>query len=87
MRITCKASCFLFVVAAAALSGCASTQPKPYTGIESSGYLRPNDQGRHGHEPYAYSADVDWKRYDSFIMDPVAIYRGPDHQFDAKITE
>ncbi|MDR3446731.1 MULTISPECIES: DUF3313 domain-containing protein [unclassified Dyella] len=87
MRITYKATCFFFIGASVALAGCASTQPKPYAGIDSSSYLRPNDQARRGHEPYAYSTNVDWKHYDSFIMDPVAIYRGSDNQFDAKITE
>jgi hypothetical protein len=87
MRMTFKATCFFVVGAAAALTGCASPQPRPYAGIESSSYLQPNDQGRRGHEPYAYSTHVNWKRYDSFIMEPVTIYRGSDHQFDPKITE
>jgi hypothetical protein len=87
MRNISKASCFLLIGVTVALTGCASTQPKPYTGIESASYLRPSDQGKHGHEPYAYSANVDWTRYDSVIVDPVSIYRGTDNQFDAKITE
>jgi hypothetical protein len=87
MRINSSALCIALTGAVVALTGCSSTQPKPYLGIDSASYLRPNDQGKHGHEPYAYSSNVDWKRYDSFIMDPVSIYRGTDNQFDPKITE
>ncbi|GGA03335.1 DUF3313 domain-containing protein [Dyella caseinilytica] len=87
MQITTKASCLLLLSIAAALTGCASTQPKPYQGIESSTYLRPNDQSKRGHEPYAYTSNADWKRYSRFIMDPVTIYNGADNQFDAKITD
>ncbi len=87
MRISPKASCFLLLGIAAALTGCASTQPRPYQGIESSNFLQPNDQGRRGHEPYAYSSSVNWKRYNNFVLEPVAIYRGADNQFDPKITE
>ena len=87
MRMNSSALCIALVSAAAALTGCSATQPKPYLGIDSASYLRPNDQGRHGHEPYAYSTNVDWNRYDSFVLDPVGIYRGTDNQFDPKITE
>lgn len=87
MSISPKASSLLLLGVATALTGCASSQPKPYQGIESSSYLSPNDQGRHGHEPYAYSSNVDWKHYSSFMMDPVTVYSGADNQFDRKITE
>ncbi|MBE1161405.1 DUF3313 domain-containing protein [Dyella acidiphila] len=87
MQVTSRASCLLLLGAASALAGCASPQPKPYQDIQSSSYLSPNEQSRRGHEPYAYTADVDWKRYRSFVMDPVTIYRGADNQFNPKITE
>lgn len=67
-------------------SGCASTRPVAYTGLASSNYLQPNEENAHGRIPYAYHAEVDWTRYSSFILDPVAIYRGPDSQFE-KVTE
>jgi len=85
MRVLTKPSC-IFALGAIALAGCASTQPKPYQGIESSNQMRPNTEGRHGHEPYAYNANVDWNQYSTFVMDPVAIYSGPDADFK-KVTE
>lgn len=67
--------------------GCASTRPLPYSGIESSRYLRPNDDSRGDRMPYAYQApDVDWKRYSRVMLDPVGVYAGPDGQFE-KISE
>lgn len=32
--------------------------------------------------PYAYHSNVDWTRYRAAIVEPVAIYRGPDAQFE-----
>lgn len=86
MTIHFKTSCLLLLGAATLLTGCATTHPMPYQGIESSTYLRPNDESRRGHEPYVYNTSIDWKRYSSFIMDPVQVYRGPDNQFE-KISE
>lgn len=87
MQSITRASCLLLLGAATALAGCASPQPKPYQDLPSSSYLSPNDQSRRGHEPYAYSGNVDWKRYSSFTLDPVIIYRGADNQFNPKISE
>jgi hypothetical protein len=36
--------------------------------------------------PYSYSTRVDWRKYDEVIVAPVAIYRGPDAQFQ-KVSE
>ncbi|HBK46750.1 MAG TPA: DUF3313 domain-containing protein [Xanthomonadaceae bacterium] len=67
--------------------GCASTRPVPYAGIESSRYLRPNDESRGDRMPYAYQArQVDWKRYSRVMLDPVRVYAGSDSQFE-KISE
>jgi hypothetical protein len=87
MHISSRASCFLMLGVTAALAGCASPQPRPYQGIESSSYLTPNEQSNRGHDPYIYNTNVDWKRYNSFIMDPVTVYSGADNQFDKKIAE
>jgi hypothetical protein len=86
MTIHFKTPCFLLLGAAAILSGCATTQPTAYQGLDSSEYLRPNEQSRRGHEPYVYNTPVDWKRYSTFIIEPVKIYRGPDNQFE-KVSE
>jgi hypothetical protein len=86
MRINTKASCFVLLGIAGSLAGCATTRPVAYQGLESSSRLQPNDQGRHGHEPFAYSSPVDWQRYTSFMLEPVVIYQGPDQQFE-KISD
>lgn len=87
MRIHPKApGAMLFCAAALALSGCATTRPMPYQGIESSSYLRPNEDSHRGHQPYVYDTPVEWSRYRSFVLDPVDIYRGPDQQFE-KVSE
>jgi len=65
----------------AILAGCASPTPVAYTGIASSAQLRPDPDDTSGHIPYRYSTQVDWQNYDKAIVDPVAIYRGADHQF------
>jgi hypothetical protein len=84
MHLSLKPLCgFLF---AASLTACASQPNVQYRDIESAQYLRPNDHSRRGHEPLIYNTDVDWKRYDSFMLDPVDIYRGPDGQF-IKVSE
>ena len=86
MTIHLKTPCFLLLGITTVLAGCATTHPMPYQGLESSTYLRPNEQSRRGHEPYVYNTAVDWKRYSTFIVDPVEIYRGPDNQFE-KVSE
>ncbi len=70
----------------AALAACSSLQPLPYAGVASSSKLRVNPRDDTGRMPYAYKSDVDWAKYEAFIMDPVAIYTGADNQFE-KISE
>jgi len=65
-----------------ALTACAGTQPIPYSGIASSTRLRPSPHYDSGRIPFEYKTQVDWRRYSGFILDPVAIYRGSDAQFD-----
>ena len=71
----CLATCL-------ALAACAGTQPIPYSGIASSTQLRPSQHDDSGRIPFEYKTQVDWRRYSGFVLDPVAIYRGSDGQFD-----
>ncbi|MEM4990122.1 DUF3313 domain-containing protein [Collimonas sp. H4R21] len=64
-----------------ALAACGTTQPVAYSGISSSPKLTPNQKDDTGRVPYSYSAPVEWQKYNALIIDPVAIYSGPDHQF------
>ncbi|KAF1004077.1 MAG: hypothetical protein GAK28_04241 [Luteibacter sp.] len=83
MSATLRPATAIVLVSIALIGGCPASQPKPYQQLDSSHYLRPGDDGGHGHKPYAYNdPDVDWKRYDSIVIDPVMIYRGDDAQFD-----
>lgn len=63
------------------LGGCGTPDPARYTGLDSSDQLAPNPQDETGRVPYRYATDANWRRYDRIIIDPVAIYRGPDAQF------
>ncbi|KVM82007.1 DUF3313 domain-containing protein [Burkholderia stagnalis] len=75
------------LIACAALAACASVQPVPYAGVESSARLRANAQDDAKHIPYGYSSGTDLREYSVFNLDPVVIYRGADNQFDKDITE
>ncbi|MCD0257485.1 DUF3313 domain-containing protein [Xanthomonas melonis] len=74
--------CCTLALVGLALCGCASTGPMPYRLLASSSYLRPHDGSRGNRMPYAYQSEVDWSRYRAAIIEPVAIYRGPDAQFE-----
>ena len=73
------------LAACVVLAGCASSQPVRYSGLASSEQLQA-EHGASSRIPYAYSPQVDWRRYRSVIVEPVVIYRGPDNQFE-KISE
>jgi hypothetical protein len=64
------------------LTACASTQPVPYAGIASATQLRPSQHDDSGRIPFEYKTNIDWRRYSDFVLDPVAIYRGSDGQFE-----
>ena len=68
----------------ATLAACASA-PKPiaYSNLASASYMSRNTHGDTRHVPYRYSTGVDWRAYNKLIIDPVAIYQGPDQQLDA----
>ena len=64
-----------------ATAGCASVAPVPYSELASSAYMAPDKSDASGRVPYRYSTPVDWRAYNKVILEPVAIYRGRDHQF------
>lgn len=63
------------------LAGCAGSQPVRYAGIDSASQLAPNSGDNSDRIPFRYSSPVDWKKYDSIIIDPVIIYAQADNQF------
>jgi len=70
------------LVACAALTACASTQPVPYSGIASSGQMRPSAHDETGHIPYEYKSAADLRTYSKFSVEPVVVYRSADNQFE-----
>lgn len=74
------------LVIALAASGCASTRPVAYTGIDSSAKLHPSTTSN-DRVPFEYKSSVDWRAYSHVIVEPVVIYRGPDAQFDKNVSE
>jgi hypothetical protein len=63
------------------LAACSGTAPVAYTGIDSAALLQRDSRGDN-HVKFAYAApDVDLAHYTRMIVDPVAIYNGPDQQF------
>ncbi|WP_211461385.1 DUF3313 domain-containing protein [Collimonas silvisoli] len=81
MTISIKASRLVpTAMLCVALTACSTTQPIAYSGISSSSKLTPNQKDDTGRVPYSYSTPVEWQKYNALIIDPVAIYSGPDHQ-------
>jgi hypothetical protein len=70
----------------AALCGCAATRPVAYSQLASTPELRSAPERRDYRTPYRYDTDVDWKKYTRLIIEPVAVYSGPDGQFE-KVSE
>ncbi|OAI31660.1 hypothetical protein A1351_20810 [Methylosinus sp. R-45379] len=62
-------------------SACSSVDPIAYSGLPSSAHLQPNRQDDAKRIPFRYAATTDWRAYNRLVIDPVAIYRGSDHQF------
>ncbi|WP_213769253.1 DUF3313 domain-containing protein [Caballeronia sp. dw_19] len=74
----------LLVIGCILLAGCASTPPAPHGSLSSSTQLRPNPQDKDGRLPYLYAVPgIEWRRYTSVMIDPVAIYHGTDAQFES----
>ncbi|MTV37863.1 DUF3313 domain-containing protein [Duganella radicis] len=61
-----------------ALAGCAGTPPARYTDLPVSPWLRPDSAAT---RPYSYADNARREHYHAIIIEPVAIYRGADHQF------
>jgi len=76
-----KISLSLLCISLLALTGCASTKPIPYANLSSSSQLQANPKADTDKAPYLYSVPVKWGNYSTLLMEPVAIYGGPDHQF------
>jgi hypothetical protein len=87
MSILQKTTRAVSLIACVALAACASVQPLPYAGIESSPQLRANAQADAKHIPYDYRSGASLQDYSAFALDPVVIYRGSDNQFENNITE
>lgn len=81
MSLSIAASRLAVAALSAAPAGCGSAAPVAYSGLASPAQLAPNPQDDSGRVPYRYATPVDRRRYSRVIVDPVAIYRGPDHQF------
>lgn len=82
MRVLSNGPKAITLAVCLALTACASTQPVPYAGIASAPRLRPSQNDDSGRIPFEYKTSIDWRRYSAFVLDPVAIYRGSDGQFD-----
>lgn len=67
---------------AVTLAGCASTRPRPYSGVASSPLMQADPQGESSQTPYSYAPRTDWKAYSGAIIEPVTIYNGADAQFE-----
>ncbi|MCI4239207.1 DUF3313 domain-containing protein [Dickeya dianthicola] len=82
MKAFARAAQPAIVTLAIFLAGCSgSQQPLRYTGIGSSAQLTPNSGDASGRIPFRYAAPVDWKKYNSIIIEPVVVYSGSDNQF------
>ena len=61
------------------VAGCASEEPKPYSGLQAAGKL---EKQKEGPAEYLYKAPgADFKKYTKFIIPPAVIYTGSDAQF------
>lgn len=71
------------LAASVLLAACSGTAPVAYTGIDSAALLQKNPRSD-DHVPLVYAAsDVGLARYTRMVVEPVAIYDGPDQQFGA----
>jgi hypothetical protein len=79
ITLTCRG--IIVTTVCVMLSACSSTQPVAYSGIASASMLSPNLQDQSGRVPYSYEPEVNWRHYNSVLLEPVVIYRGADEQF------
>jgi hypothetical protein len=69
------------------LTACAGQQPALYHDLAAAPYFKPNSNDDSGKFPFFYSENVDWSKYRSVLIEPVAIYDGPDQQFGKMPTQ
>ena len=70
------------VLGALALSGCASTRPVKYQDLSSAKDMEASPPDADKRTPFSYrDREVVWKKYSSFILDPITIYSNSDGQF------
>jgi len=61
------------------VAGCATEEPKPYSGLQAAGKLEKQTSGP---AEYLYKAPgADFKKYTKFMIPPTTIYQGSDAQF------
>lgn len=82
MKTLYRATVFSFLGLSILTAGCSSNTPVRYTGIDSASRLTANTGANADRIPFRYAPQVDWKKYDSLIVDPVTLYDGKDNQFD-----
>lgn len=82
MKMLRQVSGLVGVSVALLLAGCAGDQSVRYSGIDTAAKLSANTDDNSERMPWRYSPQVDWRKYDSIIIDPVKIYQGTDGQFD-----
>ncbi|MBP2856378.1 DUF3313 domain-containing protein [Dickeya oryzae] len=82
MKMLRQVSGVMVISIALLLAGCAGNQPVRYSGIDSAAKLSANTDDNAERMPWRYSPQVDWRKYDNIIIDPVKIYQGSDGQFD-----
>ncbi|WP_454688349.1 DUF3313 domain-containing protein [Achromobacter aloeverae] len=75
-------SLLVLCTAVVMLAGCASTTPMPYSGLPSSSQLHRNANDDADKVPYVYSTPTRWQDYTAVVLEPVAVYRGSDNQFE-----
>ncbi|MGO6939407.1 DUF3313 domain-containing protein [Rhizobium johnstonii] len=74
------------MLACSSVAACTTPDPTAYSGLASASQLQPNSEDKTGRVPYRYQKNVDWSQYNRIIVDPVAVYNGPDNQF-GKVLE
>ncbi|ACS57972.1 DUF3313 domain-containing protein [Rhizobium sp. WSM1325] len=74
------------MLACSSVAACTAPDPTVYSGLASASQLQPNSEDKTGRVPYRYQTKVNWSQYSRIIVDPVAVYNGPDNQF-GKVLE
>lgn len=80
--LTKQMSRMLILTVVIAATGCSSTSPVKYSGIQATSRMTPNTADDSDRIPFRYATPVDWNKYRSITIDPVEIYGGSDAQFN-----